>query len=409
MMARLNGGTWESPRTIPRRFLAGVFAGCAIFGVLVAIVSTNDIHRFWGTAAACGYAVAALVLYAWRSDRAVDLALGAALAGGLLVPLAWLAVTNQQQPEVSVIATSASNLIHHGTPYQPDAMLAHTTNPNDYNPYLPVMSIFGLLDAVFGHNLITDPRVWFGLCFLVVFWLAMRRGGARDPALWTLLVAGSPVIAFQAAVGGDDVPLVAFICLGLAFLWSEQAWQAALALGIASAMKATAWPAVIIAFVYVAATQGWRKACQFAGVVAAVLVVCIGPFLISHAKSLVINTIEFPLGLAHVTSAASSPLPGHLISDTGHLGHTIVVGMLIATVLGIGLWLVVRPPLTVESATIRLVVALTLMFLIAPSTRFGYFIYPAALLIWMLVCRTCRAAKQLPGEAPTPLASADKV
>jgi hypothetical protein len=408
-MGRLDGGTWESPRTIPRRVLVGVFAGCAIFGLLVAIVSTNDIHRFWGTAAACGYAAAAIAAFAWRSDRGVDLAVGISLVGALLVPLAWLAVTNQQQPEVSVIAYSAWLLIHHGTPYRSVAALAHTSNSNLYNPYLPVMSVFGLLDAAFGHNAITDPRVWFGLCFLVVFWLAMRRGGARDPFWWTLFVAGSPVIAFQLTVGGDDVPMVAFLCLGYAFLWSEQNWQAALALGIGAAMKATAWPAVVIAFVYVVATQGWRKAWQFAGVVVAVLVVCVGPFLATHGKTLVINTIEFPLGLAHITSAASSPLPGHLIADTGHLGHSIVVGLLIATVLGIGVSLLIRPPRTVESATIRLVVALTLMFVIAPSTRFGYFIYPAALLIWMLVCRNCRIIRQLPGEAPTPLASADKV
>jgi hypothetical protein len=400
-MARLDGDAWESPRTIPRRVLTCVFAGCAIFGMLVAIVSTNDIHRFWGTAAACGYALAAVAAYARRSDVAV----GVAFVGGLLVPLIWLAATNQQQPEVTVIATSASMLIHHGTPYLSNAQLAHTTNPNLYNPYLPVMSVFGLLNAVFGHNVLTDPRVWFGVCFLVAFWLAMRRGGARDSMLWTLLVAGSPVIAFELAVGGDDVPIVAFLCLGFACLWSETTWESALALGIAAAMKATAWPAVIIAFVYVVAVHGWRAAWRFAGVAVAVLVVCIGPFLITHAHSLVFNTIEFPLGLAHVTSAASSPLPGHLIADTGHLGHTIVVGMLVATVLGIGVSLLVRPPRTVESATIRLIVALTLMFLIAPSTRFGYFIYPAGLLIWMLVCRRCRAAGEFPGgdDAPTPL------
>jgi hypothetical protein len=31
--------------------------------------------------------------------------------------------------------------------------------------------------------------------------------------------------------------------------------------------------------------------------------------------------------------------------------------------------------------------AMTLMFLLAPSTRFGYFIYPAALAIWLFAVR----------------------
>jgi len=73
-MARLDGDGWESPRTIPRRVLTGVFAGCAIFGMLVAIVSTNDIHRFWGTAAACGYALAAVAAYVRRTHVAVGVA-----------------------------------------------------------------------------------------------------------------------------------------------------------------------------------------------------------------------------------------------------------------------------------------------------------------------------------------------
>ncbi len=30
---------------------------------------------------------------------------------------------------------------------------------------------------------------------------------------------------------------------------------------------------------------------------------------------------------------------------------------------------------------------MTLMFLLAPSTRFGYFIYPAALAIWLFAVR----------------------
>src|SRR5579875_1406670 len=196
MMGRFDGGTaggaWESPRTMPRRVLVGVFAGCAVFGMLVAIFSTNDLHRFWGTAGACGYAAAAIVALGWRSAKGVDVALLASLCGALLVPLAWMAVTNQQQPEVTVVARSASLLIHHGTPFEADTTLATTTDPNAYNPYLPVMAIFGLPRALFGTDALTDPRIWFGVCFILVFWLASRRGGALDPARWTVLVAGSP-------------------------------------------------------------------------------------------------------------------------------------------------------------------------------------------------------------------------
>ena len=48
------------------------------------------------------------------------------------------------------------------------------------------------------------------------------------PARWAILVAASPVIAFELAVGGTDVPMVAFLCLGFAYLWRRQAacWPA---------------------------------------------------------------------------------------------------------------------------------------------------------------------------------------
>jgi hypothetical protein len=140
------------------------------------------------------------------------------------------------------------------------------------------------------------------------------------------------------------------------------------------------------------------------------VVVCVGPFLLTHPKSLVWNTIAFPLGLAHVESQAVSPLPGHLLSQTGSAGHLAVVVLLCLAGLGIAVSLVVRPPRSVPSATVRLVVALTLMFVLAPSTRFGYFIYPAALVIWLLVClggrRTLAGTLQGPAGAGSPVAPA---
>jgi hypothetical protein len=46
----------------------------------------------------------------------------------------------------------------------------------------------------------------------------------------------------------------------------------------------------------------------------------------------------------------------------------------------------------VPAATWRLVIALSAMFVLAPSTRFGYFIYPAALVLWLLVSQAGRKA-----------------
>ena len=37
---------------------------------------------------------------------------------------------------------------------------------------------------------------------------------------------------------------------------------------------------------------------------------------------------------------------------------------------------------------------MTLMFVLAPSTRFGYFIYPAALAIWLLAAWSGRKADE---------------
>jgi hypothetical protein len=51
---------------------------------------------------------------------------------------------------------------------------------------------------------------------------------------------------------------------------------------------------------------------------------------------------------------------------------------------------VVRPPQDVPAATWRLVIGLSAMFVLAPSTRFGYFIYPAALVLWLLIAQAGR-------------------
>jgi hypothetical protein len=80
-----------------------------------------------------------------------------------------------------------------------------------------------------------------------------------------------------------------------------------------------------------------------------------------------------------------SPLPGHLLAETGHVGHLVAVSLLALAGLAVIVSLVVRPPLTVPAATWRLIIALTAMFMLAPATRFGYFVYPVGLFAWLEV------------------------
>ena len=382
------GPGWRSPTAIPHRWVAAAFAACALFAVGVALFTANDLHRLWGLAAAAGYLMAAVAALAWR-ERGTDLALVLGLCGALIVPLGWLAAQGRQQPEVSVITRSAGLLVQHGTPYQGTAALAATHDPNSYNPYLPVMTLFGLPRALAGPGVLTDPRIWFGLAFLSVFGLALAVAGARDWIRWTALVAASPVIAFELAVGGTDIPVLALMCLGLALLW-RTSWHeprpalAGLALGVDAAMKATAWPAVVIGIALLAVTDGRRAAAVFTAAAAAACAVLVGPVAAIWPRALVLNTISFPLGLARIKSMAVSPLPGHLLEQTGDTGHLIAVGLLALAGLAIVAWLVLAPPKDVPAATWRLIIGLTLMFTLAPATRFGYYIYPAGLLAWLL-------------------------
>ncbi len=235
---------WQSPLTIPRRWLAAIFAACALFAAGMGVFSSDNLHRLWGVFGTAAYVLAVVIMLAWRSSRAVDLALLVGVGGALIAPMSLLAEQGRWQPEVGVIARGAQLLVQHGSPYESQAVVSASHDPNIYNPYLPVMAIFGLPRALFGPGLVTDPRIWFTLGFVVVFAAALAVAGARDVLRWTALITATPVIAFSLTVGGTDVPVLALLCLGLALLWRRPSpLLAGLVLGVAAATKATAWPA----------------------------------------------------------------------------------------------------------------------------------------------------------------------
>ncbi len=389
---------WQSPVSISRFWLAAMFLACALFAGGIWLFSSDFVHRQWAPFAIGGYAAAAVVVLAWKSARAVDVALVLGMVGALVAPLCVLAAHGQWQPEVFVIARGARLLLQHGSPYESARVLVGTHDPNSYNPYLPVMAIFGLPRALFGAHVITDPRIWFTVAFVAVFGAALAAAGARDALRWTVLVTLTPIVAFSLTVGGTDVPVLALLCLGLALLWRHpRPVLAGLVFGVAAATKATAWPGVLVALVMLSVRDGRRAAVGFLAAAVAAAAVLIGPVAAVAPRSLVENTILFPLGLASIRSQASSPLPGHVLADTGHTGHLIAVALLCVAGLGVLLSLVVRPPRTVPAAAWRLIIGLVLMFTLAPATRFGYFMYPVGLWAWLAVAQL---GSQQPSRGP---------
>src|SRR5262252_789976 len=389
---------WPSPASIPRLWLTLAFAGSAGFAVVMALVTTYDAHRMWGVFAGCSYLLAAMAVLVWKS-RGLDAALVISLAGALAAPMWLMAADRVQQPEVQVIDQSAAMLLHRGTPYAGPAMLAATHNPNVFDPYLPALTAFGIPRVLLGFSAATDPRIWFGVGFVLAFAAALAVAGARDVVRWTALVTASPLIAFSLAVGGTDMPVLACLCLGFALLWRRpRPVLAGLALGAAAAMKATAWPALVVAVVLLVVRDGRRAAASMAATALVIVVGVVGPVAVLGPRSLVQNTIAFPLGLTHVKSDAVSPLPGRLLAETGPTGHLIAVALLALAGLAVIASLAFRPPRSVPEATWRLIIALTAMFVLAPATRFGYFVYPVGLFAWLEVSRMGQKAPASPAD-----------
>jgi hypothetical protein len=216
-----------------------------------------------------------------------------------------------------------------------------------------------------------------------------------------MFVAASPVIAFPLAVGITDPPVIALMFLALALITRPTVYRAALALGVACAMKATAWPAVPV-FGAMLAARAAKSAWRFIGitiVVAGVLSAATAPAALANPYAFLQNTVLFPLGLSKHKTPAASPLPGHLLASTGMAGHWVAVGLLAAAGLGFAVSLIIRPPADARAAAWRLALGLAAMFTLAPATRWGYFVYPLALVGWMLLTKPTAAGEPAFEEA----------
>jgi hypothetical protein len=280
-----------------------------------------------------------------------------------------------------VVERAARLLLAGGTPYPDLIVLGRPPVPDDYTPYGPVMAVFGLPRALFGAGPLTDARVWFLLgaaAVVVLTWRVLGWPRARIGAAQMAVL--SPLTALIAATAGDDLPVVALIVLATVLVFRAGPVPAGIACALVVNAKLTALPALVVLAVAVAAYRGARALAWFLGTVAAATAIIVTPVLLRGPGAFVEHVIRFPAGLGQARSPAASPLPGHLIAATGPVGHAIAVALLGITACAITAWLLLRPPRAPADALGRIAAGLGAAIVLAPATRWGYLIYPLALL-----------------------------
>lgn len=380
----------------------------AVFAIITADYSTLAPHRAWGATAAIGYAVAALAVIGqligqrakpgtwWTGPAGRWTVLGWTAIVTVLAPLLQQAAqraagrTDRAQEEVVVVEQGAARLLEYGTPYLGRDELA-ALPPGDqllgYLPYQPGMALFGTPRAVAGVAWWTDVRLWFALVTAVALILAIRSarpGEGQSVGLLLRAVQAAtvfPVCALTLATGGDDLPVLALCLLGLALSATGRYGAAGVATGLAAAVKLFAWPVLVVLLMH-AATRGRGAAGRFAvGAIGLPLAVLV-PVAVIDPAALIENVVRFPMGDGLVSSPARSPLLGHLIAARLPAGPAIATAMLLVAALAVAVHLVRRPPRTAASAAAVSGYGLLAAILLMPATRFGYLLYPVALLAW---------------------------
>jgi Glycosyltransferase family 87 len=378
----------------------------AAYAAAVALLATGQ-DALWAAWAVPAYAVAAVALPRARTWGVAMLTAAFAVAAPLLL---LLAQGGELAAGMAVIERSAVLLVRDGTPYLPSWQLSSWLA---YNPYLPAMALFGLPSAAGLRGAPGDPRVWLvlvtvaalGAAFATLVPHSVRAcpDCRRDLLRYTAFAVACPVMALNLAVTTTDPPVLALMLLALGLIARPQRWAAsAVALGLACAMKPTAWLAIPVLAVMLRSRDGTRQAIRYSATALAIIVAVTLPAVIASPVAMIQNTVLFPLGLTRHLTPAQSLMPGDLLARTGSAGHVLAAGLLIVAGLAIAVSLAVRPPRDLRAATWRLALGLALMFALGPAERFGYFIYPLGLAGWLVLTRHTAARQENSRQSPLP-------
>jgi len=431
---------------------AVLYAASALFAIGTAQLASISLYQQWGRLAVGPYAVGAVAsalaarrargrkeraaasaeaagrapsdgapvtqtgaAWHWTTPRAVIFLV--VLLGATLMPLSLEVLwrtdsggTAHVQPETAVVERSGEAFVRGKDPYTFIKPHQHITAPpgepayDVYNPYLPLMSLFGIPRSTHASPRLTDARVAFSVftILVVVVAMALCRGptGPRVLALQSMTVL--PTAALPLATGGDDLPVAALLLLGLVLLQRRRPLWAGVALGVAASMKITAWPLAALAFLVARDRDGHRGRRPSLAVAAGIVGVMIPAVLPTAAENLsafIENVVRFPLGLAGVQSPAASPLVGHLVVSLFpgiHRAFTVTVAAV--GVLALAYVLVRRRPTTPAALSRLMAWVMTVAILLAPATRVGYLLYPVDLFVWAWLLRSEETVDPVPEE-----------
>jgi hypothetical protein len=281
------------------------------------------------------------------------------------------------------------------------------------------MELFGLPRAAGLAGVLGDTRIWVSLTTIALVAAAFAVASLhklrdcqqcrRRVAVVTALAVASPVIAFPLAVGVTDPPVIALTCLSLAWAGRGKFVWAGLALAAACAMKSTAWAVAPVLAIMAWVRYAPRAAARFSATaigVTGILAALAAPQALAtpnDVKAVKQNLIDFPLGLTKHKTPAASPLPGHLIADLGTVGHWAAMTLMVVAAVAFTAWILLRPPRDARDVAWRLAVGYAALFALDPSTRFGYFAYPLALLGWLALTKTPSSERRVASPPQEPV------
>jgi hypothetical protein len=375
----------------------------ALFALGLGMTSHQGAQWQWGYLAAGPYALAALIAYGFhrlnlaRTSMIRIALLALVLLGSVAVPLSLEARWRVAQPEVGVIPRAGDNLSKDRNLYPSYDKHGKLINPieglpayESFFPYFPLMGVFGLPSAETHKTKgLTDPRIAMSLLTLLASGLALAllRTSTKKKIRVAQFLLALPTGALFLSTGGDDMPILALTLLGVAALQRRQNNFAGISLGLAAAMKLTAWPMAFGALLVARDSKNrsdWKRIALW---VFAIVVVTVAPFAIRAPWAFMSNVFAFPLGLTSVASPAASALPGHILTTlwapAGHILAPVtflIGGYFLAKYLR-GHW-----PLNLAQLLAILSLVFLTMMCVSSATRIGYLIYPLNFALWSWAC-----------------------